>query len=372
MLRNIKKIDYLLLIFVLLLVFFGIIMVYSTTFYTQLSSHQSAEDVLNSGLLYACIGTLVMTLLAVFDYRKINNKYLMFALFIIVILLNLYAAFRGTTVRGANRYIDIGSIRITPSELSKSALVFMMASAIHSVGDNVKKFGNFVFLFLMLVCIIVPTLLQKSLSASVGIGVIGLAVMFIAGTRVRYILPVIPLALAVIKLYTIFKGYASTRIVTYKAVVFDRAYNITDQSYQIMQSIYAIGTGGLLGKGIGKSEFKLLRLPDAHTDFIFSIIAEELGYVFSLVLLLTYIFIIGRIFKIAIESKDTFGFIVASGIGTIVAVHVLINVGVAICTLPTTGMTLPFISKGGTSLIIMMSLIGIVLNISYRNNVSEG
>ena len=362
-----RQIDYPLLIGVLLLVGVGLVMVYSASFYTlMVRKHESPETYLYSGLLFAFMGLAIMFIASFVDYR-ILRKFTGFVIAVSVVL-GIYVLINGIELNGSKRWIDIfGITTLMPSEVSKVAVLMGTASYAVGMGTEMRKFSNFLTAIIAIALLSSLTMLQPNLSTTALLVILGIGILFLSECRLHHFSFLFVSALAVIAGLIAIAPYRAQRLVIYFNSFLDRTYAFDDGRRQIMYSIYAIGTGGLTGVGLGRGELKNLRLPEAFNDFIFSIISEELGFIGALLVIFLFVFVIYRIFFIAHKARDNYGFLLASGVGILIGLQVIINIGVAINLLPTTGIPLPFVSKGGTSLLIMMGLIGIVLNISSQS-----
>ncbi len=360
--------DYPLLVAVLLLVASGLVMVYSTSFYNMIVANRSPDTFLVSSIRYAVIGTVVMLVVSQFNYRMYRK--LAIPLYLITIVLSIVVLFFGKTVKGGTRWLTIPVLDISfmPSELAKISIIILFAWLIAMAGSRIREFKHFLVLTLLVAVISGLTILQRDLSTTAIIMALSMMILFVGGCNWRYIAGLGVAGVAAAAFYIVQKEYSRLRIAIWLDGLFDRVYAFSDDKYQIIYSIYAVGAGGLKGKGLGMSELKLLRLPDAYNDFIFAIICEEFGFWGALLVLLFFAFIVYRIFLIALKTEDVFGSMIAAGTAILIAMQVVINVGVVTNLLPTTGITLPFISKGGTSLVIMMFLVGVVLNISLQPN----
>lgn len=364
------KIDYPLLLGVLLAVGFGIIMVYSASYYKLLvKDHLNPESYFKSGSLYALIGTAAMMFFSYINYaryKKMTGAFVMIAL-----ALSIYVLIFGDNINGARRWIFLAGISIMPSEVTKIAIVFSISAFVVKMDKRIQEFSVFFVALLGTGLLAGLTFFQPNLSTAALISILGVSMLFVAGCRFSHIFFTSAGLGVLVAIGIIFEPYRFKRLVVYLNYVVDRTYVFDDTRRQIMYSIYAISSGGLNGLGLGMGELKNLRLPEPYNDFIFSIISEELGFIGSVSVLCLYAFILYRIFLIALNCKDRYGFMIASGAGLQIAYQVIINVGVATNLLPTTGISLPFLSKGGSSIIMMMALMGVVLNISYQNSLME-
>lgn len=317
-------------------------------------------------LVFAALGLAAMTLCArlpVGFYRRFSVPLLAAA----VILLALVPLI-GTNANGARRWIGFGAFTVQPSEIAKIAVILSFASMICSRRGRMKSFRHGILPFAAILIAIVGLLvLEPHFSASIIIVVIGGAMLFLGGARLIWFIAAAAAAGGGIAALLTFFPYASTRITTWR----DPFASTSDEGYQIVQSLYSIGSGGLTGLGLGQSRQKYLYLPEEHNDFIFSVVCEELGFIGALLILTLFALLIIRGYWIALHSKDRYGFLVAGGITTLLAVQVILNVAVVTNLVPCTGISLPFFSYGGTALLMQLAEMGIVLSISRDIRLSE-
>ncbi len=373
---DIKKYDFTILVLVLALATFGILMVYSTSFYSEIAVGNKVTNVLLKSMAFFVVGTLVLFLASVFDYHNFRHPFIILFIAALAVALSIMVLYWGTSVKGATRWfsISVGSFGITfmPSEIVKIAIIMLLAAYIELSGKNIRNLRNFLIVVFIAVFYAGLTVLQKDLSTAFLIFALAYFIMFVCGVKLSHLfISALILTGTGAGYYIATHDYALKRVSTFLGMLTNTNYQLSEANFQIMQSIYAIGTGGLKGKGFGMSELKYLRLPEANSDFIFSIIAEEFGLIGSLFLMFVFALLLLRIFKVAINAPDKFGYVIAAGTGLLIALHILINVPVALSLLPTTGVTLPFISKGGTSFVSLMFLIGVTMNISSQSSNEE-
>ncbi len=363
-----EPVDFILLITVLILLSTGIIMVLSASSPTSLSEYGDSYKYLYKQAFSAGVGLIVMWILAKVDYR-IFKRYYKIIYFLCIGLLCLIFVF-GTSAKGATRWIDIGIIRFQPSEVAKVGIIIFYAEYLTRKKDKINTFmGGFVKPLIWLIpIIIIVYIFQNHLSATFVICVLAVLLMFMAGTKISYFIKLgVPVIVAGV-LYIVKKGgFRLTRIFSF----FDPWADATDSGWQIIQSLYAIGSGGLFGAGLGNSKQKYLYIPEPHNDFIFAVLSEELGFVGCTLVILLFGIFIWRGIVIAMKSKDMFGGLLAIGITSLIAIEVIINIAVVTASMPVTGMSLPFFSYGGTALIIQLATVGILLNISKNNKQEE-
>ena len=282
----------------------------------------------------------------------------------IVLLLLVLAA--GQEVNGARRWITIAGIQFQPSEVAKFTMIVLFARLTRRFGPEAKKFRFGVLGFgTALLGILVPLALEKHLSAILLMGMVAVVMMYVAGTNPKWLLAGAAAAAVFVIVYIRFMGYAGDRVTAWLHPEADPG----DTGYQILQSLYAIGSGGVFGLGFGKSRQKYLYLPFQYNDYIFAICCEELGLLGALAIIALFAAMIFRGYWIALHGADRFSTVLASGLVTLIAVQTLLNLCVVTNLLPSTGIALPFFSYGGTALAVNLGEMGIVLQISrYRNH----
>ena len=267
----------------------------------------------------------------------------------------------GVTVNGAKRWISLAGIRFQPSELAKLGMILSFAAMMSAWQDKMETFRYGVLPYALILGAIAGLLiLEKHLSATMIVFIIGAIMMLLGGTKKRWFVIGGILVLGFLVAYVSLRGYAGGRIETW----LDPWKDPLGDGYQGIQSRYAIGSGGFLGLGLGRSRQKYLYLPEEHNDYIFAIICEELGFVGAVGILLLFVLLILRGYWIAIHARDRFGTLVAAGLTTKLAIQVFFNVGVVSGLLPPTGISLPFFSYGGTALLLQLFEMGVILAVS--------
>ncbi len=271
----------------------------------------------------------------------------------------------GESVNGARRWINIAGIQFQPSEVAKFTMIVLFARLTRSFGSDARKFRYGVLGFgAALMGILIPLALEKHLSAFMLMGMVAVVMMFVAGTHPKWLLAGAGAAAAFVLIYITFMGYAGDRVTAWLHPEQDPS----DTGYQILQSLYAIGSGGLFGFGFGKSRQKYLYLPFQYNDYIFAIICEELGLVGALLIIAIFATMILRGYWIALRASDRFSTVLAAGLVTLIAVQTILNLGVVTNLLPSTGIALPFFSYGGTALAVNLGEMGVVLSISRQKD----
>ena len=357
--------DYPFLFLTLLLLTVGLIMLYSAS-YAQSeydTGYTDSTRYLQKQAVCAAIGLAAMYFFsripAAFWYR------MAWPLYGISILLLLSVLLVGQEVNGAKRWINIAGIQFQPSEIAKFAQILLFARLTRHFGPEAKTFRYGVLGFGMaLMGILVPLALEKHLSAIMLMGMVAVVMMFVAGTRMKWLLAGAAAAVIFVLVYISFMGYAGDRVTAWLHPERDPG----DTGYQILQSLYAIGSGGLFGLGWGKSRQKYLYLPFQYNDYIFAICCEELGFVGALGIMLLFMLLILRGYWIALRAADRFSTVLAAGLITLIAVQTVLNLCIVTNLLPSTGIALPFFSYGGTALAMNLGEMGIILSISRQRN----
>ncbi len=360
-----ERVDIVFLMLLLLVLGVGLAMLYSAS-YAQSRYHSgygSATIYLRKQALCGLLGLLAMGCIsripAHFWYRW---AWLLYGISIVLLLLVLVM---GESVNGARRWVSIGGIQFQPSEVAKFTLILLFARLTKGFGKEARTFRKGVLGFgVALLGILVPLALEKHLSAIMLMGMVAVVMMFVAGTHPKWLLAGFCGAVVFVAVYVSLMGYAGDRVTAWLHPEQDPS----DTGYQILQSLYAIGSGGFLGLGFGKSRQKYLYLPFQYNDYIFAIVCEELGLLGALLIIGLFAALILRGYWIALHASDRFSSVLAAGLITLIAVQTILNLGVVTNLLPSTGVALPFFSYGGTALMVNLGEMGIVLSISRGRN----
>ena len=360
--------DFWLLLSILLLLSLGTMMVFSASSATAYTSDAgSAYAVLKGQLLYAALGIVAMIFASFVNYKFIARFTIPF--FVVCNILLVLVQVMGKTINNAKRWLEVG-ISFQPSELYKIAVILFLAYVFSKPGlayKAVRLLGIFIYIIPIGIGILLLAL-QPHISCVMIIGLVMVAMMFAGRVKIpTYLLMaggVVGLAIVVFASGMVDFSYISDRFTSF----LDPEHDTSGDSYQIMQSLYAISSGGLFGKGFGQGVQKYLYLPEPYNDFILSILAEELGFVGVVLVLGLFALFIWRGFKIARHAPDKFSSLTAFGITMLITVQVLMNVAVVTSSMPVTGISLPFFSYGGTSLTILLASMGILLNISKQSH----
>ncbi len=360
-----QSVDFPFLLLVLLLLIVGLVMLYSAS-YAQ-SEYDTGYAISTRYLQKqaACAG---LGLAAMWAMSRIDPKFwlkMAWPLYGVSIVLLLSVLFFGESVNGARRWINIAGLQFQPSEVAKFTMILLFARLTKLFGTQAKQFRYGVLGFgCALLGILVPLALEKHLSAIMLMGMVAVVMMFVAGTSPKWLLAGAGAAALFVLVYISFMGYAGDRVSAWLHPEQDPG----DTGYQILQSLYAIGSGGLFGLGLGKSRQKYLYLPFQYNDYIFAIACEELGLVGALLIAALFAALILRGYWIALRARDRFSTVLAAGLVTLIAVQVLLNLGVVTNLLPSTGIALPFFSYGGTALAVNLGEMGIVLAVSRQRD----
>ncbi|WP_054740583.1 FtsW/RodA/SpoVE family cell cycle protein [Cellulosilyticum ruminicola] len=383
---NMATPDYIMMAVILLIFAFGVVMVYSASFYFCVNNGKAPANFALKQLGIGGVGVVVMLWLTYrFDYHIFSVPIINWAIYLGSITLSILVMFIGKEVNGAKRWIAIGPIQFQPSEVAKVAVIIMLASYIVR---NRKNFNNIKYRLGAWGIFLIPAgiVMVENLSSAIVIGGIGFVMCFISMPKIKiYIVIVILGACAVFGAYSlamstpegqdpanpilkvVLPAYRLERI----QVWLDPWIDPKDSGYQPIQALYAVGSGGLFGKGLGNSVQKQSFLPEPYNDIIFAVICEELGLVGALVLISGYAILIIRGLSVAMRSIDYFGSLIATGISSMIAIQVIINMAVNTNTIPTTGMQLSLVSYGGTAVAVLLATLGILLNVSKSANIQK-
>lgn len=360
-----EHVDIPFLVILLLLLAVGLIMLWSAssaqsmydTGYT-ISTKYLQKQAVCAGLGLACM-VFFSRIPADFWHK---TAWPLYGISIALLLLVLVA---GESVNGARRWINIAGLQFQPSEIAKFTMIVMFARLTRGFGGDAKLFRYGVLGFgAALLGILIPLALEKHLSAIMLMGMVAVVMMFVAGTSPKWLLAGAGAAVVFVLIYISFMGYAGDRVTAWLHPEQDPG----DTGYQILQSLYAIGSGGLFGLGFGKSRQKYLYLPFQYNDYIFAIVCEELGLVGAVLIIALFAALILRGYWIALHARDRFSTVLAAGLVTLIAVQTILNLCVVSNLLPSTGIALPFFSYGGTALAVNLGEMGVVLGISRYCN----
>lgn len=358
------RVDFLLLFSVLALVGFGILMVYSASYYSAELTYGDKFFFLKKQVVGAIIGLVGMVAMYFISYEHLKKlKWVMMAISVVLLAL-VFIPHIGVKVYGARRWINLGFFTLQPSEIAKFGFIIFASASLSEANTKVKTFKGILPTLLGggLICLLI--ILEPNMSITICVGITMITMLLIGGARFRHFcfLAVPICALAVI--LVVIAPYRLRRLVAF----IDPFKSASGEGFQLVQSLYGVANGGFFGVGLFNSRQKYLFLPFAESDFIFSIIAEEFGFLGCFVLILVFMIVIVRSIIISMHAPTRFGSYLAGGITTIIATQLIVNIAVVTGSIPPTGLPLPFISAGSTSLVVFMTAIGILLNIDKQSH----
>ena len=360
--RRMKRsgIDMALFCTLMIMLSFGLIMVFSASSPSAYYNNGDQFYYIKKQLLWTLIGFGAMFVFAVMDLNLIK-KYSGYFCAVTLILMLLVPVI-GVESHGAKRWLGFGSITFQPSEIAKFALILYLSKKLSQMSPKkLQSFGEGLLPLLVIIVLFAGAMiLQDHLSAAVVTFITMMILLVAGGVNIAQLMTVAVGGMACLIPFAFLKAYRLKRLM---AFVNPFGY-VKDIGWQIVQGLYAIGSGGLFGRGLGQSRQKFLYVPEAHNDYIYAILCEELGFVGALIVAVLFAVFLTRCVKLALNTPDKFMCLTVFGIGTLITLQYLINIGVVTSVLPNTGMQLPFFSAGGSSLVFLMSAMGIVFNIS--------
>ena len=354
-------------IFVFLIVFalvaFGCLMVYSASFYTAVVRYGNEYFFLFKQLLGVGLGIFAMIFFTFFDYHLLKKfRYIILAVCVVLLILVFVPGF-GVQSYGANRWVNFFGISIQPSELTKFALVLFLASYLSENHDKVKTFKGLMPALIVAGVLCLLVIIEPSMSVTMCLAFLTFFMLIIGGINKKHTLLFSSVAVMAVPALIIAEPYRMKRLFAF----LDPWISPQGEGFQLIQSLYSLGNGGLFGVGLFNSRQKYLFLPFAESDFIFSIIGEEFGLIGSLLLILVFGILVFFLIKIGLNAKDRFGCLLSCGVGILIAVQTLLNIAVVTGSIPPTGLPLPFISSGGTSVAVFMAGVGVCLNVHRKS-----
>lgn len=361
--KNFNKINLAIFLIVLGLGVFGCIMVYSASSYVAQYRYGNPYFYLTKQIVGVALGAVAMLVFSKINYQKLK-KFKWAGIIISIILLALvFIPVIGVENYGARRWINLGFFTIQPSEFAKFAFVLFAAAYL---SENYEKVGKFKTLLPVLAvgtlfCILI--ILEPNMSITMCMGLIMLFMLFVGGARMKHFMILGVPAAAAVPVLILIEPYRIQRFMAF----LNPWANPQGEGFQLIQSLYSLGSGNLFGVGLFNSRQKYMFLPFSESDFIFSIIGEELGFFGATVLILVFAVLIFLLVKVAKNSRDRFGALLALGIASVIAIQVIINLCVVTGMIPPTGLPLPFISAGSTSIIVFMSAVGVCLNVNKNS-----
>ncbi len=363
---TLKKVDIQFMIAVYILLTFGLLMVFSASSPIAFASKATGNDsffYLKRQFIWAVLGSICMFAAANYDYRKLKRWALPALVGSVLLLIMVLVPGIGRKINDARRWIYIGPINFQPSEVAKIAVIIFFAHSLSKNYNELKNFSVFIMYIAIVGVIAVVLMLEPHFSCTMLIVMVSVVMLFVAGAKIRHFMVLAATAVPVLILAVIKAPYRLARVTTFM----DPFKDIQGEGWQIVQSLYAIGSGGIFGAGLGQSRQKYMNIPEPQNDFIFSILAEEFGLLGVILVILMFMFLIIRGIKIALKAPDLFGTLLTTGIIALIAIQALVNIAVVTSSIPVTGMPLPFFSYGGTALFITMGEMGIILSVSKHS-----
>lgn len=353
-------------LYMVLLCLFGLVMIYSASFYGAKVKYDDAFYFVKKQAISFLIGLVLFVFLSKIDYHK-YYKFRWTILIVSVVLLALvFVPFLGVASNGARRWVGIGGFTIQSSEIAKFGFVIFASCYMSKNYEKMKTFKGILPVLLSGGCICLLILLEPNLSVTLCVGMVMIAMLFVGGIQLKHFLLICIPALMLVPVLIIIEPYRLQRLMAF----LNPWANPKEEGFQLIQSLYSLGAGGLLGVGLFNSRQKLLFLPFSESDFIFSIVGEELGFVGCVVLCTVYILLIYEGIKVAHSASDRLGAYLSFGITAVLSAQTLINIAVVTGSIPPTGIPLPFVSAGGTSLIMFMGAMGILFNVANNERLS--
>lgn len=350
-----------LLVVIIVMLCIGVTMIYSASSYYAMFENGSSTFFLKKILTWTIVGLIAMFVTMNIDYQVFKNGKFTIFIYSVTALALIYVRFFSKPINGAYRWIQIGPLSVQPSEIAKYVVILSIAYYMDRYKKNIRNFWSGPIAgFAIATGLAVWILVGRNLSVTGIVLGVGFIMVFVSGAKKAHTLPFIPLGMGL--------GYILMKSADYRWARFtsflDPWKDPTGSSYQVIQSIYALGSGGITGVGLGESRQKMLFLPEPHNDFIFAVIGEEFGLIGCVILIALFMFIVYKGTIIANKAKDTYGFLIAIGITSVISLQAIINIAVVTSSMPVTGVPLPFISYGGTALVVNLAAMGILLNIS--------
>lgn len=359
---KITHIDYGMLISVIMLLCVGLLMVSTASSYYALTNYSDSNYFFVRQLFFAVLGIVFMLFFANVNYKNLKKASGLFYIICLALLFAVAIPGVGSVRNGARRWLEIGGISFQPSEIMKFALILITSTYIANNYKKMNGIKSYIVPILYLIAVMVGMFLQNHMSGMLVMIVASFSIIFVSGIKInwKYLIIFVIIGIVALTTFIMSSDFRKQRIVAFLHPEED----VTGDNWQVAQSLYAIGSGGIFGRGLGQSRQKYLWLPEAQTDFIFSVLGEEFGIFGSVLVLLMFAFMIYRGFMIAVKCNDAFGSMVVTGIISVLTFQICVNIAVVTHLMPVTGMPLPFFSYGGTALLINLCAIGIILSVS--------
>lgn len=356
--RGISYFDYNLLFLVIFMLCFGLVMLYSSSSYTSANKYGDSAHYLRLQLRNIGLGAIALIFFAKVDYR-IWKRFGTLAYLVAFGMCTLVILGLGRSSHGSARWLQIGPIQFQPSEISKLAIIIFLAMMIEKIPKQMGKLSALLKIVLFTVLPMVGVIAYSNLSTAVIVFGIAICMLFVSSPKYIHFVTIGAAGLVLVFAFINLASYRGNRIEAWL-----HPETAGDKGYQTLMGLYAIGSGGLFGKGLGNSLQKLGNVPESQNDMIFTIVCEELGLFGAVCVILLFVLLIWRMMIIANNAKDLFGSLVVVGVMAHISLQVILNIAVVTNSIPNTGVILPFISYGGTSIIFLMAEIGLVLSVS--------
>ena len=361
-----SKFNFSLFFLMFLLLSVGLIFVYSASFYSAGITYQDKFFFLKKQIFGIFVGLILYLFFSLFDYHKFDKLKYVFLIFSFILLGLVFVPGIGLTNYGATRWINLKFITFQPSEIAKFAFIIFSAGVLSKIDESVKSFKGIIPVLIVGVIYCVLIILEPNMSITICMASLMIVMLFLGGANLKHFLLMIVPAVLVVVLLIVIEPYRLRRLVAFV----DPFASSKGEGFQLVQSILGISLGGLFGVGVFNSRQKYLFLPFSESDFIFSIIAEELGFVGSFAVILTFVLLFLCIMKVSKKAPDRFGCLISSGIASLILIQVILNISVVSGLVPPTGLPLPFISAGSTSIMVFMAMLGVVQNV-HRQSVQN-
>lgn len=363
------KLDIAFLSFVLILLSIGLVMLFSASYAYSYTYFGNSYRFIVRQAIFAAIGVVAMLFISKINYHVLQKlSWVIYAITIGMLVLVLIIPPMSTEL-DVKRWLYIGSFSFQPTEIAKFSIVVLFSAWLAANGNKIKEAKYVAWLLLLLGAVCVLVVKEPHLSATVLIFALGIILLIVGGLQKRWIIAggLLGLGGVAVLVFSGIISYGSDRIKYW----LDPWADPTGSGYQTIQSLLAIGSGGIMGRGIGQSRQKHLWVPEPHNDFIFSIICEELGLIGAMFIILLFCALVWRGFTIAMRSQDKFGTLLAIGLTFQVGLQAILNILVVTNTIPNTGISLPFFSYGGTSLVILLAEMGVILSVSRSSSLEK-
>lgn len=364
--KNKRPFDFWIFATVIVMLSLGSIMVFSSSYYYSAQHFGEAFHFLNQQLIYMALSIIVLIFTMNYDYRRLGKISPLLLMISIGLLIIVLIPGIGVETKGAQRWLRIGPIKsIQPSEIAKLALIIFLSFSLSKRREVLQSFTKGLVPYLLVIGLVSGlVLIEPHMSGALIIIITACIILLCGGAKISHFVGLAIPFLAAATFAALFVSYRADRVKAW----LDPFKYYRDEGWQIVQSLLAIGSGGVFGKGLGQSMQKYLYIPEPYNDYIFAVLAEELGFLGSLTVMILFMIFIWRGIKVAMNAPDVFGCLLATGITSLIGIQFLFNIAVVTNSIPSTGISLPFFSAGGSSLIFLMLGVGILLNISRYAN----